>query len=95
MKLQNIFGYAGFSDLGLDTKFFRSRSDSGRLLGSFLEIILKYNVPEEHSYLWLTDSEKTSTESLKDLQGSLPAEGFRVSHLEKVKFLIQSGQLQN
>ena len=42
-----------------------------------------------------TNSEKIFMESSEDLQGSLPPKDFRVSHLEKVKLLTQSGQLQN
>ncbi|KAF2561035.1 hypothetical protein F2Q70_00015180 [Brassica cretica] len=53
-----------FTDLGLIYMFFRSGSDFGRLIGSLLEILLKYNA--------LENFQTTSKKSSRRLSGSFP-----------------------
>ncbi|KAF3541430.1 hypothetical protein F2Q69_00019809 [Brassica cretica] len=63
--LMNKDGSAtGFTDLGLIYMFFRSGSDFGRLIGSLLGSLLKYNA--------LENFQTTSKKSSRRLSGSFP-----------------------
>ncbi|KAF2538824.1 hypothetical protein F2Q68_00020903 [Brassica cretica] len=58
----------GFTDLGLIYMFFRSGSYFGKLMGSLLGILLKYNALE----VFQTTSKKSSRRLPGSLPGSLP-----------------------
>ncbi|KAF2557352.1 hypothetical protein F2Q68_00013471 [Brassica cretica] len=49
-----------FTDLGLIYMFFRSGSDFGRLMGSLLGSLLKYNALEDFQEVFQTTSRKSS-----------------------------------
>ncbi|KAL0645546.1 hypothetical protein Bca4012_043837 [Brassica carinata] len=50
----------GFTDLGLIYMFFRSGSYFGKLMGSLLGILLKYNALEDFQEVFQTTSKKSS-----------------------------------
>ncbi|KAF3590968.1 hypothetical protein DY000_02022963 [Brassica cretica] len=51
-----------FTDLDLIYMFFRSGSDFGRPMGSLIESLLKYNVPDDFQEVFQTTSRKSSDE---------------------------------
>ncbi|KAF3565486.1 hypothetical protein DY000_02018154 [Brassica cretica] len=56
-----------FTDLGLIYMFFRSGSDFGRLMGSLLRSLLKYNALEDFQEVFQTTSMKSSGRLLGSL----------------------------
>ncbi|KAF2560961.1 hypothetical protein F2Q70_00017870 [Brassica cretica] len=51
-----------FTDLDLIYMFFRSGSDFGRPMGSLIESLLKYNVPDDFQEVFQATSRKSSDE---------------------------------
>ncbi|KAL0756853.1 hypothetical protein Bca101_094521 [Brassica carinata] len=60
--------FACFTDLGLIYMFFRSGSDFGRLMGSLLGSLLKYNAPDDFVEAFQTTSKKSSRQLPDDFQ---------------------------